>query len=67
MDELLTVDGGDKLTPDEAISFLNVQQSFTFAYCNKYLVYSYVALVVLGVVFRLLAFLLLRFGRKSQY
>ena len=44
-----------------------LQKNFTFSYCNKYVTYAHVALVALGAVFRLLAFIVLRFGRKSQY
>ncbi len=67
MDQLLVVEDGDSLSPDEAISFLHVQQSFTFEYCNKYVTYGHVALIALGAAFRLLSFLLLRFARRSQY
>ena len=66
MDKLLVVAGeGDSLTPDEAISFLNIQRNFDFSYCHKYISNAHIALVALGLVFRLLAFLLLYFARKG--
>ncbi len=69
MDTVLTAtgDGSGRLTPDEAINFVEVQQNFTFASCNKYVATAYGALLALGVGFRLLAFLVLRFSKKTQY
>jgi hypothetical protein len=67
IDQELIISGGSTLTPDEAISFLNVEQNFTFASCIIYQDYGFIALMILGSVFRILAFLLLRFVRKSQY
>ena len=65
MDVLL---GGNSATADQSIAnFLSVESTFSFSYCNKYLMYDHVALFALGAAFRVLAFLLLRFGKKSQY
>jgi hypothetical protein len=49
--------GGDTLTPREAISFLHVQQSFTFGYCSHYETNAIWALLAWGFIFRLLAYL----------
>lgn len=68
MDKLLVVGGGgDSLTPDEAISFLHIQKDFSFSACNKYIINAHIALIALGSAFRLLAFFLLYFARKTQY
>ena len=50
---------------EAAGSFLVVDSTFTFSDCYKYLLTAYVALFSLGATFRILAFLLLRFWKKS--
>lgn len=67
VDELLVTEGGDTLTPREAISFLQLQENFTFEYCDTYSSNAYIALTVWGMVLRLFAYLALRFAKRSQY
>lgn len=67
MDTLLYVEGGDTLSPREAISFLHVQQTWTFAYCDQYVATGFWVLFGLGLAFRLLAFLVMRFIKQTRY
>ena len=68
MDQLLVVDGGDKLTPREAISFLKVQKTFeSSSYCAKYETTALGVLIGLGAAFRIIAWLILKFVKRSQY
>eukprot|EP00798_Chlamydomonas_sp_ICE-L_P004550 gene4550-14729_t len=69
MDELLYVEGGDDddLTPREAISFLQVQRTFTFSHCDSYNTEAHIAMFCLGLGFRVIAFVCLMFLKKSQY
>ncbi|PNH07624.1 hypothetical protein TSOC_005907 [Tetrabaena socialis] len=60
VDRLLEDDGQEGLSPQEAISFLRVQDNFNFSYCDRYKSTAYLALVGLGLGFRLVAYLFLR-------
>jgi hypothetical protein len=67
MDKVLVVDGGGTLTPREAISFLHVQKTFDSSYCYKYEMTALAVLAGLGMAFRLVAWLSLKFVKRSQY
>ena len=54
--ELLVDDGQPGLSPGEAISFLHIQTQLDFNKCSKYKATGYIAMGVLGFMFRVLAY-----------
>ncbi|KAL6748975.1 hypothetical protein V8C86DRAFT_2862363 [Haematococcus lacustris] len=66
VDVLLVDDGLDAVSPQEALSFLRLQESFTFESCQPYISDAYMVLFGLGLGMRLVAFLCLRFAPRQQ-
>ncbi|KAG2436216.1 hypothetical protein HXX76_006528 [Chlamydomonas incerta] len=67
VDLLLEDDGSDGISASEAVSFLRIQYNFNMGYCNKYKSTAYGVLVALGLGFRLLAFIFLRFNTAKHH
>ncbi|KAG2452836.1 hypothetical protein HYH02_002182 [Chlamydomonas schloesseri] len=67
VDTLLEDDGSDGISASEAVSFLRIQYNFNMSYCTQYKSTAYGVLVALGLGFRVLAFIFLRFNTAKHH
>lgn len=66
VDTKLVDDGQPGISPQEAVSFLNLQENFTFESCASYVNTAQVALLCMGFGMRILAYLFLQLKPHKQ-